>query len=390
MLKVKMYPAKNGDAFLVCSLGTNILIDGGYAETFRQHIVHDLQVLSHQGERLNLVVASHIDADHISGLIALLGLNGELGNRFVVEVDDIWHNSLRSLAVQHAEKLPLAAQKLLESIQRRGYPKPPDGDAREISARQGSSLARLLNQYGYQWNFADGTLSINTELPLIQLGNNSGSVQIINPSFATLSTLLRWWQDELSKLGYIGPSGAGGLLDDAFEFISASAKSGPRKKSVMISAGGADVLEEVYCSDTSVTNRSSIAMIVELNGRRILFLGDAWAEDIVETLQQLQAKGQSLVFDAVKLSHHGSLHNTSPQLLQMIDAPIYFISTNGQGHGHPDFEVLAAIVDRPASFQRTLYFNYQTPASSRLRSHQSKSGSAFAVYEDSTDWINIP
>ena len=35
MLKIKMYPAKNGDSFLVDSGGTFILIDAGFASTFQ-------------------------------------------------------------------------------------------------------------------------------------------------------------------------------------------------------------------------------------------------------------------------------------------------------------------------------------------------------------------
>ena len=35
MLKIKMYPAKNGDSFLVDAGGTFILIDAGFASTFQ-------------------------------------------------------------------------------------------------------------------------------------------------------------------------------------------------------------------------------------------------------------------------------------------------------------------------------------------------------------------
>ncbi len=94
-----------------------------------------------------------------------------------------------------------------------------------------------------------------------------------------------------------------------------------------------------------------------------------------------------MIFDAIKLSHHGSAHNTSPELLSLVDSEHFFISTNGEGHEHPDFAVLRAIVDRPAAFRRTLHFNYSTPASRRLRTYQSKSNTDFTVEEDKTDWV---
>jgi hypothetical protein len=118
-------------------------------------------------------------------------------------------------------------------------------------------------------------------------------------------------------------------------------------------------------------------------------LGDAWAEDVLKQLQLLKAAGQSMTFDAIKISHHGSLRNTSPDLLALIDAPIYLISSNGVGHGHPDFEVLAAIVDRPAAFKRHIYLNYETSASVRLAQHSSRNGSEFTVHMSAPEWVQI-
>lgn len=42
-MRIKMYPAENGDAFLISSDKTNILIDAGYARTFNSHIQQDLE-----------------------------------------------------------------------------------------------------------------------------------------------------------------------------------------------------------------------------------------------------------------------------------------------------------------------------------------------------------
>ena len=122
---------------------------------------------------------------------------------------------------------------------------------------------------------------------------------------------------------------------------------------------------------------------------RLLFLGDSWAEEIEKTLQALPNARFPMIFDAIKISHHGSLHNTSPTLLKLIDSPVFLISSSGNSHNHPDFEVLKAIVDRPSSFKRHLYFNYTTPASQKMQYYTSKSGAEFAIYEGITDWIEI-
>jgi hypothetical protein len=38
------------------------------------------------------------------------------------------------------------------------------------------------------------------------------------------------------------------------------------------------------------------------------------------------------VFDVIKVSHHGSIHNTSVNLLSLIDAPVFLVSSNGSAH----------------------------------------------------------
>lgn len=390
MLKIRMYPAGNGDAFLISAAGSNVLVDGGYAQTFDDHVSRDLCDLSRRGERLDLLMASHIDADHISGLIRLLSVNGSSAAPQVVPIDGVWHNSLRSLTAKSDAEIDPSDRDILNAIRQRGHPAPAvhaEGSAAEISTRQGSSLASLIHGGGYEWNLGDGTASIALDRTEV-LHVPGGSVRVIGPSQERLNALLKWWKGRLRQMGYTGPAGAGDVIDDAFEFMCEHAPETASPRPIPLSAGR-KLLAEVYEPDASITNGSSIAAIVELGGARVLMLADAWAEDAVQSLRTLQSQGCSMMFDAIKVSHHGSLRNTSPELLQLVDSPTYMVSSNGTGHGHPDFEVLAAIVDRPAAFSRKVYLNYATPASNLLRSHHSRSGMPFTVHENATDWIAI-
>ena len=386
-----MYPALNGDAFLISSERTNILVDGGYAQTFDEHISHDLKDLSNKGESLDLLITTHIDADHILGVIRLLSLNGSFGSRQIVPIENIWHNSLRSLTSRSDAKFKPSDQEILNAIRQRGHPtlaSSTASSATEISARQGSTLASLIHNGGYQWNGDDGTTCISVEHTRI-FNLPDGNIHVITPTESRLDELLTWWKRQLRRMGYTGSTEAGDVVDDAFEFMCEYASENITSKPIVLSAGRHKKLEEAHEPDTSITNGSSIATIIELGGVRILMLADAWAEDVVQQLQALQSNGYSMIFDAIKISHHGSLRNTSPELLQLVDAPIYIISSNGAAHGHPDIEVLTAIVDRPAPFSRTLYFNYATPASNLIRNHRSSSEAPFIVHDNATDWIEI-
>ncbi|MCF8999783.1 MULTISPECIES: AVAST type 1 anti-phage system MBL fold metallo-hydrolase Avs1a [Acinetobacter] len=390
MLRIKMYQAGNGDAFLICTDTTNILIDGGYASSFIQYIKDDLIELNSANKFLELVITTHIDSDHIGGILKFLSLNGTSTQPSIISVSNIWHNSLRSITMPIAEPLELEKNRsLLQSIHDRGHPKiqsDTDSNAEKIGAQQGSTLATLIHNGGYRWNNGDGTTSITKE-GLESFAITGGMIRVLSPSQDSLKSLLSEWEKQLKKYGFKGSISSGELIDDAFEFMLEHMNDYQRKTPKPISATTRKSLHEIYKPDDSPTNKSSIATIIELNGIRILMLADAWAEDIIFSLQKLKDEGHSMIFDAIKISHHGSYHNTSPELLDLIDSPVYFISSNGNRHYHPDIETLIAIVDRPSTFPRTLYCNYATVASTELKNYQTKSEAKFSVIENACDWI---
>jgi len=382
-----MYPAKNGDAFLVDAGGTYILIDAGFANTYQDSIATDLAQLAKDGSRLDLVVCTHIDADHIGGLLNFFSLNGTPATRGI-EVDAVWHNSLRSLPAPTAVPDGLHDRMVLEAIRRRGFQGGATSSPNPISARQGSSLAKLLRQYGYTWNAGDGSSCISEGGSPVLLPRNV-DVHVIGPKAARLEGLRDMWLSEVRKLGYRGSSPPSDLIDDAYEMWCATVPPPPAPQATPIAAKGSLRLADAYTPDTSIPNGSSIALIIATRNTRLLFLGDAWAEDVVASLKALQPTAAPLIFDAIKVSHHGSLHNTNVELLSIADSPCFLLSSDGSRHGHPDFEVLAEIVDRPALFERHLFFNYETAASRQLQSHTSRSGAAFSVHIAEYDWIQV-
>lgn len=308
---LKMYPAGNGDAFLIrenAAKPTAILIDGGYASTFQACISPDLAHLAQLGYYLDLVIATHIDADHLSGLLAFFKLNGNSEAPKIIQVRDVWHNSLRSLAVTTVADGNMTPddEDLLVEIRRRSYPIPaePIVDPVEISARQGSSLAALLLGGGYRWNTGDGTRSINSaDTRLFELRPDL-RLRMIGPPVARLEQLHRRWIAEMRRMGFSGKIVANDAFDDAFEFLCAfeDLRTGVSAEPTALSTSAHRCLKEAYLADNSVTNGSSIAIIIEIGASRLLFLGDSWAEDIEAALRELPNAAFPMIFDAVKIS----------------------------------------------------------------------------------------
>ena len=102
-------------------------------------------------------------------------------------------------------------------------------------------------------------------------------------------------------------------------------------------------------------NKGSIAFIWEYKDTKVLFMGDA-EPDIVKTAI-VYKYGKVDNMKAIKVSHHGSKHSTSKELMEVIDSFDYFI-TGGSVGDKPSMETLVKIVDRGDNKVRTIHYNY--------------------------------
>src|SRR5699024_6002546 len=97
----------------------------------------------------------------------------------------------------------------------------------------------------------------------------------------------------------------------------------------------------------------------QIENKKMLFLADSHPGLILHSLNEYQKEG-IIIFDLIKVSHHGSFGNTNREWLNKIDSERFLISTNGQKNNHPDKETIAHIITRKVDFHRKLYFNYIT------------------------------
>ncbi|MFC0261382.1 AVAST type 1 anti-phage system MBL fold metallo-hydrolase Avs1a [Fontibacter flavus] len=358
-INLKIYPAQNGDSFLLSFGKTHLLIDGGYVNTYENFIRQDLETIANKGEALSYVIVTHIDQDHISGIIKLFEQNQP--EKFI-EIANVWHNSYRHI---HPEKegQEVVKNKVLEVIKGGAYlKKVTNGEETTISASQGSSLASLLLEGKYTWNAELDGKAVATDNG--QHFDLTGDLHLtlLSPNIGKLKGLERAWRKELIKKGYLNGLPETGYYDDAFEFMVAKYRERPRYKERKIAKAKPDMkdlLNQPFLEDTTPANGSSMAFILEYKTTKLLFMGDAHPGIVAENLKSLYAPEDFPVnFDLIKTSHHGSWANNSPELYRLIDSPSYVFSTNGVGHNHPDHETIAHIVSRKSEYTRKLFFNY--------------------------------
>lgn len=371
-IRIETFPALEGDCFLI-SIGnetkTNILIDGGFEETYHNYLKPRLINMAKNGEELSLVIVTHVDSDHIEGIIELFKENGTADNPLIIPIKEVWHNSYRHLnsIKQKGEEIGTTEKQILSGMISLGavaQSKKKNNPNKDVSAKDGSTLAALLYGGNYNWNgMYDGEAVNCMNKELVSLTKDI-NFRLLSPNTDSLKRLEKYWVKELRKKKYDFKLTENKLFDDAYEFFLLSqndSRENSENKNVSYKEkkGNLDYfLSKKMSHDNSPVNGSSISFIIEYKGKKLLFLADSHPKSIYAEIQSLVDKfDYDPFFDLIKVSHHGSHRNTSIELLSLIDSPNYLFSTNGKKNNHPNSETIARIISREGR-ERNLIFNY--------------------------------
>ena len=342
-IEITMLPAGEGDCIVVYFEDQNyrILIDGGVSSTYEENLRPYLQKLSSLEQKIDLIVVTHIDHDHLGGIIRLLKENGKADNPSLISIDEIWFNGLSQLPkkitnadiIPQAEKgilLGMAANNCLTRIESSG--------TRDISFSQGECLSELIINNGYAWNRAFNYMPV-IKGSTVRIGDIA--ITILNPTINTLKKLYEKWIGELKKRcsnvvvtdDILYDSAFEGFYlyesDDEIQFhtISSSIKNINWEKEAEKEDDGVD---------SSLTNKSSIVMRIEYKGHYLLFPGDYPIRSIADELPEY--------LDVVKLPHHGSGRSIDKNFIKNKKVSYYLLSTNGKKHNHPSKTIIGNVL----------------------------------------------
>lgn len=328
---VEALPASFGDALWIeyGEAGSlhRVLIDGGTAGTFK-HIESKLTELDAPME-LDLVMVSHVDEDHIAGMIKLLGAARDLD----LHVDDFWFNGR-----DHLEGGQVALDKL--------------------GSKQGHFLSALISKQMKSWNRAfDGwpvEVPAKGSLPVCKLPGGM-KLTLLSPGRTQLEAMIPAWDDELAK------DTSGIDWNDVDEVINLLARTRTLKpRDALGSSRSVDSLaDKPFEPDAAAANGTSIAVLAEYAGRAVLLGADAYAPVLSASIDRLLHERciKQLPVDLFKIPHHGSAGNVSVDLLKKLNCKNYLVSTNGARYEHPDREAIARLV-RYGGTKPSIHFNY--------------------------------
>jgi beta-lactamase superfamily II metal-dependent hydrolase len=330
--KLNILKAHHGDCCVIECFDYNeepyiILIDGGPKENYRTSLVHDLN----QYNKIDLIILTHIDDDHVGGLLEYL---------------------TSSIANKHEfDKIIINAPNLL-TVNKKGT---------QISMDQGVKFEKMLKEKRPEieiiGNITEKT-NLDNYLP-------SGiEIKFLSPNKIALKNLYSNWP--ILKEPDIDTQISIEILkakDFDISFDELSKNNDIEKK----------IKSDIY-------NASSLAFSVKTLNFHGLFMGDAHSSIISKNLSKLyNDDDEPILFDYVKLSHHGSKFNISNEFLNKISCFNYIISTNG-GKGrakHPDRQTIAKIIMHKNMQKKKVQFFFNYP----IISIEEKTGKLFKEEE---------
>lgn len=327
-MKIKFLKAHKGDSIIISFIddigkNRNILIDGGVSGTYYDSRYNrygalklELAKIRDAKEKVDLLILSHIDNDHIEGILKWFEIDKEAHSL----IKQVWFNSGKSISEYYKESKNTDLKVTLDTYK---------------SDKTGVKEALEFEKYLLDkeiWN--KKIISKGYQLEIY-----GAVITVLTPTELQLKKLVKEYKKKTGDNIYTGG-----------------------KKDWHIDLKDCIALEEKdhfkFSQDTSVKNGSSITVLFSFKEKNYLFLGDSHPKEVCDSLQELgHNKKCRLKVELFQISHHGSKANMNKELLEIINTQNYVISTDSSIHGHPHKSVLARIIN--VNPEATIHFNYE-------------------------------
>ncbi len=295
---------------------TVVVIDGGFKSNGEELVKHIKEF--YQTGRVDCVVCTHPDADHVSGLSVVLE-QLEVG---CLLMHQPWNhtNDISHLFEDSRVTAAGVRQALIESLD------------------QARDLEKLATRKG-----------IRIVEPFSGLNGFNGALRVIGPTEAYYKSLLP---------GYRG-------TPEPEQKLAALARFAAEAKEVVKKVAetfGIETLDDF--GETTAENNSSAVLLLTVDGQSMLFTADAGIPALTEAISRLQQEGFDFAtLKSIQVPHHGSRRNIGPTLLNTLVGPklqgqekkkTAFVSVSPEGAPkHPAKKVMNAFLRRGAPVHAT-------------------------------------
>lgn len=333
-----MINVEDGDAIFI-GLEKNgkkalIVIDGGYPQFYEDRVKKRLvELLPLYDNKIRLMVCTHYDNDHLVGARKIL-------NDYHDSIQEIWIHKIEDTLEEEILKMEKGLQSLNESIAQKDL-------TSFIAGLDSSKSDFVIESYRELLGFMKEIRDFGMEEKCVQAVRGTklegfNEFEVIGPTPVYYNSML----NELKGEKY--------LADIEYNILKENFNS-----DFVLINGAKDLMERMDpCSffekssrsnGVTATNMVSIVTLLNANGKKFLFTGDAGIESF-ESNDLLDNKVENL--DWMQLPHHGSKNNTSKTMINHFKPDIVFVSGNG-GPNRPSQNIVRCLNQKNTNLQTT-------------------------------------
>lgn len=295
-----------------------IVIDGGTKDAGKLLVKH---IKEHYNTNyVDLVVASHLHSDHVSGLTEVLE-----------------NLTVGKIAMHCPWDYTQAIKKMTNTTSTLG----------RLETKLEKSLASLSTLYD---------LAISKKIEVVQPFQGE---QLLDGLFV-LGPSKDYYQELLANFGVTPEAKEEHKIDQAISFT---------KDAIgwVAEALHIETLSDDY-PDTSHENNSSLILLLLIDDKKFVFTGDAGKAALTNAINHAESKGTPIVnVDFLDVPHHGSKRNLGPTILNSLQPKAAFISCPPEGDPkHPSRKVINALIrrgcEKPCTNRKGTICFHNTPA----------------------------
>jgi beta-lactamase superfamily II metal-dependent hydrolase len=364
-MRIEIFQSDKGDCLLLEGAdGTLFLCDGGMRDSMKDHVRGALARLRTQDRPIEFAYISHIDQDHISGVLQLLEDEAAwrvfehhraAGDDAVrpprvprpPEIRGILHNAFRDQVTKNRgairNLLAATAPSLLATAVPDLTRAALEMEAIATSIPEALRVSRLASPEALDIpiNRPPGSTGparlMFVGQPPAAFDVGSMRFTVVGPGADELDKLRDGWQNWLRANKETVKKLRAELKRRIDEFSQSALTGEPF-----------DLRDWNGIPDhkgVTVPNIASLMFLVEENGRRLLLTGDSQQDFILRGLRTAGLLDDGHVhLDVLKVQHHGSENNLDAEFARTVSADHYVFCGNGE-HGNPEPAVLDHVFD---------------------------------------------
>ena len=339
-VKIQTFPVGSGDCItLLLKNGDkemHIMVDcGQYKPEVNDYVKNEFH------GHIDYLIVTHIDNDHIKGLIEMLSSKPDL------TINHIFYNCYQ----RTSDDLQEWDERMVENMKNVYHHLPVVIDMLEqkINAETSMSLAELIlgNE---KWKKVWRREYITDESSMVDLGDDMGRFIFLSPTKKALDDLDKEYRTLFWKTLYKQKKEDYKKEETIYESLMRIMEQEDNEgfdeepvSSKVLNEKTLKSYSDEKLGNLTPSNEASIACIWEHEGHRILFMGDANPDQVVKKIGDVyKDTPKPVLFDAIKISHHGSAHSTSKELVSIADSERYFVT--GGANARPSYQALSRII----------------------------------------------